>query len=270
MGYQYIYTKKPRQHDEDDQDEFKFPFAELDKKPYKQFDQTFSAQHTHFYLSKAIGEPEGYTDMIHKITTASAADVIFIHLNTPGGQLDTGVQLINAMTNSSAKIVTVLESMAHSLGTLIFLSGDEMVVNEHCMMMFHNFNGGLIGKGNELVSELEATVKWFAALAEDIYIPFLSRDEFERIVKGEDMWMQTPEIKKRLENMVTILAKQEAAEDKQELIANTKQVLDDATKLLAKIDPPPKAAKTPAAKKTPTKRYGKKPTRTVDKEKKPD
>jgi ATP-dependent protease ClpP protease subunit len=266
MRYKTVYAK-PRQHDEEeDQDDLKFPFGELEKKPYKQFDQVFSAQHTHFYLSKAIGEPEGYTDMIHKITTASSADVIFIHLNTPGGQLDTGVQLINAMTNSAAKIVTVLESMAHSLGTLIFLSGDEMVVNEHCVMMFHNFNGGLIGKGNEMVSELEATVKWFQALAEDIYIPFLSQDEFNRIVKGEDMWMQTPEIKVRLENMVAIMSKKEAAEDKQELIVSTKKVLEDATKLLAKLDPPPKAPKAPKAPNP--KGYRKGPARATDKLKK--
>jgi ATP-dependent protease ClpP protease subunit len=107
-------------------------------------------------------------------------------------------------------VITVLESTAYSLGTLIFLAGDEMVVNDHCMMMFHNFNGGLIGKGNELVSELEATVKWFASLAKSIYVPFLSQEEFDRIVRGEDMWMQTPEIKVRLQNMVDVLKKQEA------------------------------------------------------------
>lgn len=209
----YQYAKPQRGGVEDDEhDDFKFPFVDVEKKPYKQYDQTFAAQHVHFYLSKEIGPPDGYTDMVHRIVTASPSDVVFIHLNTPGGDLTTGVQIINAMQNSQAKIVTILESTAYSLGTLIFLAGDEMVVNEHCMMMFHNFNGGLIGKGNELVSELEATVKWFATLARSVYVPFLSEEEFERIVRGEDMWMQTAEIKRRLENMVKVMAEQEAAE----------------------------------------------------------
>jgi ATP-dependent protease ClpP protease subunit len=209
---QYQYSRPRRgESDSDDDNDHKFPFMDLEKKPYKQFEQTFAAQHIHFYLSKAIGEAEGYTEMVHRILTASPTDVIFIHLNTPGGQLDTGVQIINAMQNSQAKIITILESTAYSLGTLIFLAGDEMIVNEHCMMMFHNFNGGLIGKGNELVSELEATVKWFASLAESIYVPFLSEDEFQRIVRGEDMWMQTPEIRDRLTNMVKVLSEREAA-----------------------------------------------------------
>lgn len=207
--YQYSRPRRGESDSEDDSDH-KFPFMDLEKKPYKQFEQTFASQHIHFYLSKGIGEAEGYTEMVHRILTASPTDVIFIHLNTPGGQLDTGVQIINAMQNSQAKIITILESTAYSLGTLIFLAGDEMIVNEHCMMMFHNFNGGLIGKGNELVSELEATVKWFASLAKSIYVPFLTEEEFDRIVRGEDMWMQTPEIRDRLTRMVKILAEQEA------------------------------------------------------------
>lgn len=254
MTYKYVYSKPGRNQDDgDDEVEIKFPFADMEKKPYRVFEQTFSAQHVHFYLSKGVGEAEGYVDMIHRITCAGPQDTIFIHLNTPGGQIDTGVQLINAMQNSQAKIVTILEATAYSLGTLIFLAGDEMVVNEHCMMMFHNFNGGLIGKGNELVSELEATVKWFQSLAQDIYIPFLSQEEFERIARGEDMWMQTPEIKKRLEHMVEVMnqkvadaEKAEEAEAEAALNAAIAKALADAG--LSEDEPeeaPPKKVRKP-------------------------
>jgi ATP-dependent Clp protease, protease subunit len=252
MAYKYVYVRTDKNKSEneiDDTEELKFPFGEIEKKPYKQFNQVLASEHVHFYLSKTIGEPEGYTDMIHRITHAQPSDVIFIHLNTPGGQLDTGVQLINAMRNSQAKVVTVLESCAYSLGTLIFLCGDEMVINEHCMMMFHNFNGGLIGKGNELVSELEATVKWFAALAEDIYIPFLTRDEFNRIARGEDMWMQTPEIKQRLERMVKAMQDKEKAEEKAELERTRDQLLALAGEIQKKTEK--KAAKKTAAEVPP-------------------
>lgn len=250
MSYQYIFNKprRGRGGDDEDHEEIKFPFVDMEKKPYRQFDQTFAASHVHFYLSKAIGEPEGYTDMIHRITVAGPSDVIFIHLNTPGGQIDTGVQIINAMQNSQAKIVTVLESVAYSLGTLIFLAGDEMVVNDHCMMMFHNFNGGLIGKGNELVAELEATVKWFEALARDIYIPFLTEEEYVRITKGEDMWMQSAEIRERLERMVKVMVEEMAA---------AQAVLEAPVKEVKKKAP---TKKTPA-KKTPAK---KRPRKTAE------
>lgn len=249
MPYNYTYNagRRGKNHSSEDPDEAKFPLMEMmEKKPYKMYEQVLGSQHTHFYISKAVGEPDGYTDMVHRILTAGPNDVIYIHLNTPGGQLDTGVQIVNAMQNSQAKVVTVLESTAYSLGTLIFLAGDEMVVNEHCMMMFHNFNGGLVGKGNELVSELEATVKWFSTLAQDIYIPFLTQDEFDRIARGEDMWMQSPEIKERLERMVKILQKKQAEEAKREEAEMRAQ-------FEALMQPAPKKTR-PAAKKTGSRR----------------
>jgi len=199
----------------DDDDEPKKPqHPEPKKKPYMMYEQGFTAQHIHFYISDEIIEPDEYTDLIHQILVAGQNDVIFIHLNTPGGRLDTGIQIINAMQNSQAKIVTVLESMAHSLGTLIFLAGDEMVVHDHCMIMFHNFKGGVVGKGQELAAQLEATIKWFSIMCRKIYIPFLTEDEFSRILRGEDIWMQSPEIRKRLDRMIKLMSKKKVKSKK--------------------------------------------------------
>lgn len=193
------------------------------KRPFHAYEQTFTAQHVHFYISDEIEAPEDYADMIHRINVATPSDVIFIHLNTPGGRLDTGIQIINAMQNSQAKIVTVLESMAFSLGTLIFLAGDEMVVNDHCMMMFHNFRGGVVGKGQELAAQLEATIKWFSALARKLYIPFLTESEFDRIIKGEDIWMHSAEIRRRLEKMVKVASSpKKATRKKKEKVKKVK------------------------------------------------
>lgn len=171
-------------------------------RPYRHYEHTYTAQQIHFYLSEGVVGPEEYTDMIHRISTASESDTIYIHLNTPGGRMDTGVQLINAMQTSSAHVVTILESESHSLGTLIFLAGDEMVVHDHVMIMFHNFKGGVVGKGHEQLAQLDATIRWFTELARELYIPFLSEEEFDRIIRGEDLWMHTDEIRKRIETML--------------------------------------------------------------------
>lgn len=199
-----ILRTKAYNGEEEDVSQTGLTLVGIDKKPYKQFEQSFTASHIHFYLSESIGDPAEYIDMVHRIANAGPSDVVFIHLNTNGGQLDTGVQIINAMQNTRAHVITILEGLAYSLGTLIFLSGDEMVVNDHCMMMFHNFNGGVAGKGNEITLELEATNKWFATLAKQIYIPFLSEDELHRLSRGEDFWMQSPEIRRRLNHMVKV------------------------------------------------------------------
>lgn len=176
------------------------------RKPYHHFESSLVSTQIHFYFNEEFGDPYEYTEIFHRLLTATQNDVIFIHLNTPGGRLDTGVQLINAMRNSQARIVTCLECNAFSLGTLIFLSGDEMLVNDHCMLMFHDYHGGTGGKGNEQVSHINATAKWFANLLKKVYVPFLTEDEVDRILKGEDLWMSSPEIKVRLNKMIKILS----------------------------------------------------------------
>ena len=196
-------NKNVRVSDDDNDDDTTLPQMIIKQKvAYKAYEQTFTAQQIHFYITNDIGDPAEYVDMVHRILTASQNDVIFIHLNTPGGRLDTGIQIINAMQNSQAKIVTVLESVAHSLGTLIFLAGDEMVVHDHCMMMFHNYRGGVMGKGHEQAAEIGATTKWYTSIAKKIYIPFMTEEEVDRIMKGEDIWMHSPEIRRRLDKMI--------------------------------------------------------------------
>lgn len=172
---------------------------------FQYYEQPLTSRLHTFYLTGEILEPQHYIDMFHRIRTANPQDLIYIILNTGGGVLDTGVQLINCMQNSPAKCITVLEGECHSLGTIIFLSGDEFIVNDHGLMMFHNFSGGVFGKGNEQVAQLEATVKWFSKMIKKIYYPFLSEDEIDRLLKGEDLWMDSDEIRKRLKNMIKIL-----------------------------------------------------------------
>jgi ATP-dependent protease ClpP protease subunit len=221
----YAYANKPLRAGVDGDDEEEIDqrlVATLKKKAFQQYEQQFTAQQIHFYISKVISEPEDYTDMIHRMNMATPVDIIFIHLNTPGGSLDAGVQIITAMQNSAAKVVTILEGMAHSLGTLIFLAGDEMIVNDHCLMLFHNFKGGIDGKGHELVVQLAATVKWFAMFAKKFYIPFLTEDEFTRLVNGEDFWMHSAEIRRRLNRMMKIINNEKVKVSKPPKVSKTK------------------------------------------------
>ncbi len=171
------------------------------KKPYTIIQQKYEAVVYHIYLSSGIDDPEKYIELIHTIAFANPDDVIYIHLNCVGGQLDTGVQIINAMRNSPAKVITVLESTAHSLATLIFLSGDEMIVHDNCMMMFHDFSASLIGKGREMKAELDATAKWYYQICKKIYIPFMSQEELDKMMNGSDMWLQSSDIKRRLKRL---------------------------------------------------------------------
>lgn len=198
-----------------DEKEDQQPFLVLrDPKPYYYFEQQLVRRLHHFYLSQAIEEPSKYIEMVHIIQVSGPDSVIFIHLNTPGGILDTGIQLVNAMQASEAHIVCSLEGQVASLGTMIFLAADEFIVHDNCLMMFHNYSGGVFGKGHEQIAALEATTRWVDEIMKRLYVPFMSEEEFDRIKKGEDLYFHSEEIRKRLAKMVKVLEKEK--KDQQE------------------------------------------------------
>jgi len=194
--------------------------TENEPKLFTYYETPLNQKLHHFYISEGVGEPAKYIEMIHRIKTAGPNDIVYIYLNTPGGRIDTGIQIINAMNSSPAHIITVLEGEVCSLGTIIFLSGDEYIVNDHCMFMIHNYSGGTYGKGHEVVAHVEATTKEFGKLAHSIYVPFLSEVELNRIVDGADLWMGSDEVRTRLRKMIKIMEKDAKAQAKAEKLTN--------------------------------------------------
>jgi len=177
------------------------------QKPYDYFSQTKTSKIHHYYLSGYITEPMDYTKMVHEIQTALPEDTIHIHLNTPGGDLSTGVQIINAIKFSDALIICSLEGEAHSLGSLIFLAADQFVVHDNAFMLIHNYTGGVSGKGKEQEMEMQATIKWFTQLAQKYYVPFLTDKELSDILEDKDKWLHSEDIRRRLNKMIKIKKK---------------------------------------------------------------
>lgn len=190
--------------------------------PYKIIEQKIEEKIIHIYLSTSIGDPKDYIDLVHSIKTANKSDTIHIYLNTPGGRLDTGVQIINAMKHSKARIICILEGRAYSLGALIFLSSSEFVVNDHARLMIHNHSGSAIGKGHEYMAAAQDTVEWFEKMSRDIFKDFLTDKEIQEILDGKDFWLQANEVRERLEKMIKIQEKREKAKEKENDNANKK------------------------------------------------
>ncbi|HJV05851.1 MAG TPA: Clp protease ClpP [Chromobacteriaceae bacterium] len=190
-----LYTNHSSRADDDDNEDT--PPLPL----YRRYDSQGVIHQISFYLSGEIGAPIQYTDMLYAMRTASETDLIFLHLNTPGGNFDTGLQIINNIAASPARVVTILESRAYSMGALIFLAGDELIVHDTCQLMFHNYSSALIGKGNEQQAQVLAISKWFEKVMRNVCKPFLADEEVERILRGEDIWMDSDEIRRRLAHL---------------------------------------------------------------------
>jgi len=152
--------------------------------------------------------------MVFRIQTAGPDDVIFMHLNTVGGYMDAGIQIINAMKSSNAHVIASIEGEVSSMGTFIFLAADEFIVHDNSSMMIHNYSGGVFGKGHEQIAALESATTWSRDFMHRMYIPFLSEEEVDRVIAGADVYMHPPEIRERLVNMVEIMRAEQEAEEK--------------------------------------------------------
>lgn len=164
-----------------------------------------------YYLSGSIQQSHYYTELFYTLRTATENDLIYLHLNTSGGDFDTGLQIINNMLASNAHVVTVLEARAYSMGAFIFLAGDELVVHDNCQLLFHIYSGVFAGKGNEQQAEALALSNWFEKFMTRICQPFLSANEVKGILKGSDLWMDSDEIRHRMARIHREQVKQAAA-----------------------------------------------------------
>ena len=167
-----------------------------------------------YYLCGDILEPQYYTELFYTLRTASETDLIYLHINSPGGEFDTGLQIINNVLASEAHVITVLEARAYSMAALIFLSGDELVVHDNCQLMFHIYSGSFAGRGNEQQAEVIAVSSWFEKVMSRLCTPFLSESEITRILKGSDEWMDSDEIRRRLMRMQRSRTSRAAAKKK--------------------------------------------------------
>lgn len=184
----------------DDEDQDDLDLAAFDG--MTRYERRTEIRQISYYLSGEIEQSNFYTELFYTLRTASETDLIYLHLNTVGGNFDTGLQIINNMLASSAHIVTVLEARAYSMSAFIFLAGDELIVHDNCQLLFHNYSGVFAGKGNEQQAQGLALSHWFEKFMNRICLPFLTSNEIKSILKGTELWMDSDEIRHRMTKLL--------------------------------------------------------------------
>ena len=151
-----------------------------------------------FYLSGQIGPATDYTNWFDIIRRAHPNDVVKIHINSYGGDLFTAIQLMRALNDCQATVVTSCEGACMSAATLVYLTADSFEVSQHSMFMFHNYSSGCFGKGGEMFDQIVHEKKWAEQIMRTEYSDFLSSKEIDSILDGKDLWMDGEQVTKRL------------------------------------------------------------------------
>lgn len=175
-----------------------------------------------YYLSSEIGEADEYTNMIHDIRNSRNTDVIKLHINCPGGNLFTTIQILQAMSECEGQIIASVEGACMSAATLIFLCASEFQITNHSMFLFHNYSGGTFGKGGEMYHGMVHERKWSEGLLRDIYEDFLTEAEITELINDKDIWMTAEEVLTRLEKRGKTADKKTRAASKKKSMEESK------------------------------------------------
>jgi ATP-dependent protease ClpP protease subunit len=193
----------------------KIDLAELFGAGVKQDERAFHKQLTNiheFYLSGEIESSENYISWFDTIRHAGESDLVKIYINSPGGDVFTAIQFIRALEETSASVVVSVEGLCASAATMIMLAADSFEVSQHTMFMFHNYSGGTVGKGGEMLDQLKHERVWSEKLLRDTYKHFLTDAEITSMLENKDIWMDGDEVIKRLKARKEILEAEEKVE----------------------------------------------------------
>lgn len=65
-------------------------------------------------------------------------DEIDVHINSTGGAVAEGLAIYNVLKNSNMKVTTYCDGFACSAASVVFMAGDERVMNEASLLLIHN------------------------------------------------------------------------------------------------------------------------------------
>ena len=152
-----------------------------------------------FYLSGLITGPEDYIEWFNTIRSASDQDVVKIYINSSGGDLNTALQFMRVLSETQATVVCSVEGSCMSAATMIFLCAEVFEVTPHSLFMFHNYSGGIFGKGGEIYDQAVFEREWSKQFLQYIYKDFLTSKEIDSLLENKDLWLHSEEVSNRVE-----------------------------------------------------------------------
>lgn len=156
----------------------------------------------HFSIVSEIEGPESFGDFFAILRQAGEEDVVYLHINSPGGRLDTTVQIINAMKECRAPVVTCAEGDIASGAAIVFFSGDAFKIASHCEFLIHTASGGNLGKISDNLSSVKFAVRRMEHLYEEVLGRFLTEEELGWIGRGEEFYLSSEEVLERIDKFL--------------------------------------------------------------------
>lgn len=120
-------------------------------------------------------------------------DRIVLHMNTPGGDVFDGIAIYNALRQHKAQVTVYVDSLAASIGSVIAMAGDKVVMAKYSTMMIHDAMGAVFGNANDM-NEMAALLDKTSQNLAQVYADRIGvdPDEIRKVMKAET-WFSAEE-----------------------------------------------------------------------------
>lgn len=122
--------------------------------------QAINENVTDLYLHGDVGDSwwsEGIT--AKKVLNALSeveTDTVKVHINTYGGDVFEGIAIYNILKQSEKTVITYVDGIAASAGSIIALAGEKLIMPENTQLMIHNPWTYARGNANEIEKVVDA------------------------------------------------------------------------------------------------------------------
>lgn len=149
-------------------------------------------------IARYITDADDFDDEFALMYCAGPHDSIKFMITSGGGSLDTCNLLTKAIRETAAHTIGYIGSTCASAATAIALSCEEWEVDSQSSFMIHTASLGVFGKAPEIEVELAHKLKLIRRFVEDTYTGFLTQDEIEEVLRGQDKYFEGEELVARL------------------------------------------------------------------------
>lgn len=148
------------------------------------------------------------------------ADTINVHINSYGGEVAEGLAIYNMLRNHKAKVVTYCDGFACSVASVIFMAGDERIMNNASLLMIHNAWMYTMGNPDQLRKDAD-DLEVINQASINAYMDSIniSQEELEKLLDSETWLLPNEALEMGFATSIV------AIEESQKAVANVHKAL---------------------------------------------
>lgn len=187
------------------------------------FAKPFTMMEYTVHFSQEFEHPSYYDEVVTLLMQAEEGDRVNFMINNFGGRVDALNAILNSLSMTRAEVTGFLLGQGCSCASVLLLACHNFVVGNNTTLMIHEQSFWVGGKASETKKQHSHYQAGNDRFIREAYSGFLTKDEIEACLRGEDFYFEDYEIKERLEKREDLRKEQNSIE--------IKQAIEDETSL---------------------------------------